>query len=534
MSASSKKKLRAEDNAARLTERQLAQAKEDKKVRLYTAAFAVVMALIVVVALVAGVNQAITSRGIRERKTTALTLNEHTLSNAELNYFFVDAVNNFYSQNGSYAAMFGLDLTKPLDQQVMSEESGETWADYFLETAEENARAAYAMADEAEAAGFTLSAEDQESIDTIPYNLETYAKLYGLSDAKAYVKAMYGRGATVESFQEYVRMNTLASEYQTSYKDSLTYDDNTINAKDAEDPNAYSSYSYSQYYLSTSRYLTDDATAEEKAAAAEADAKALTADTITTTEELDAAIAALEVNKELTSSASSFYANQRYVSVNSNLIDWISDASRKEGDRTYIANTSTTTDDNGQEVTTVSGYYVVYFHKALDNRFPLVNVRHILVAFEGTTDENGSTVYTDEAKAAAKSTAQDLLAQWKAGDATEESFAALATENSADTGSVSNGGLYEDVYPGQMVTAFNDWCFAEGRKAGDTNIIETEYGYHVMYFSGNTDYTYREYLITNDLADDDFTVWYTNLVDAVTMTEGNTKYVSTDLVLQNS
>ena len=532
MSASSKKKLRAEESAAKLTERQLAQQKEDKKVRMYTMAFALVMVLVLIVAIVAGVNQFITSRGIRERKTTALTLNNHTLSNAELNYYFIDAVNNFYSQNGSYAAMFGLDLTKPLDEQVMDEESGETWADYFLSSAEETARSVYAVADEAEANGFALSAEEQESIDTIPYNLETYAKLYGLSDARAYVKAMYGNGATVESFQNYVRLNTLASAYQTNYKDSLTYDAAALSAKDAEDPKVYTSYSYNQYYLSTSRYLTDDATAEEKAAAAEADAKALVADSITDTEKLDAAIAALDINKE-TSASSTFYENQRYVSVNSKLVDWISDSSRKEGDKTYIANTTTTTDDDGNEVSSISGYYVVYFHKAIDNRFPLVNVRHILVQYEGGTTENGVTVYSDEEKAAAKAAAEEILSQWKSGDATEESFAALAEEKSTDSGSSSNGGLYEDVYPGQMVSAFNDWCFADGRKSGDTGIVETEYGSHVMYFSGNTDYTYRDYLITSDLSEDDYTAWYTGLVDAMPMTVGNTKYVRTDLVLQN-
>ena len=84
-----------------------------------------------------------------------------------------------------------------------------------------------------------------------------------------------------------------------------------------------------------------------------------------------------------------------------------------------------------------------------------------------------------------------------------------------------------------MVSAFNDWCFADGRKSGDTGIVETEYGYHVMYFSGNTDYTYRDYLITSDLSEDDYTAWYTGLVDAMPMTVGNTKYVRTDLVLQN-
>ena len=40
MSASSKKKLRAEENTAKLTEKQLAQQKEDKKVKIYTKSMA--------------------------------------------------------------------------------------------------------------------------------------------------------------------------------------------------------------------------------------------------------------------------------------------------------------------------------------------------------------------------------------------------------------------------------------------------------------------------------------------------------------
>ena len=156
-------------------------------------------------------------------------------------------------------------------------------------------------------------------------------------------------------------------------------------------------------------------------------------------------------------------------------------------------------DEDGNEVTTTNGYYVVYFTSSNDNTFPLSNVRHILVSFEGgTTDDNGNTTYSDEEKAAAKTAAEDLLAQWESGEATEDSFAALANEHS-DDGDGTTGGLYENVYPGQMVTNFNDWCFDSSRKAGDTGIVETEYGYHVMYYVGDSDYTYRDYLIENEL-----------------------------------
>ena len=36
-----------------------------------------------------------------------------------------------------------------------------------------------------------------------------------------------------------------------------------------------------------------------------------------------------------------------------------------------------------------------------------------------------------------------------------------------------------------MVTSFNDWVFDETRKAGDVGIVETEYGWHIIYFIGD-------------------------------------------------
>ena len=112
-----------------------------------------------------------------------------------------------------------------------------------------------------------------------------------------------------------------------------------------------------------------------------------------------------------------------------------------------------------------------------------VDVRHILVMAEGgTTDEQGKTTYTDEEWAACEKKAQEVLDTWLAGDKTEESFAKLATEKTQDPGSQGTGGLYERVYEGRMVQAFNDWCFDESRKAGDYGLVKTEYGYHVMYF----------------------------------------------------
>lgn len=120
----------------------------------------------------------------------------------------------------------------------------------------------------------------------------------------------------------------------------------------------------------------------------------------------------------------------------------------------------------------------------------VVNVRHILIQPESTTADDGTSTVTDEAWAAAEEEAQRIYQLWLDGDATEESFAQLAEEYTQDAGSQTTGGLYEDVYPGQMVTEFNDWCFADGRQVGDHGVVKTSYGYHIMFFSGEGDYIY--------------------------------------------
>lgn len=115
----------------------------------------------------------------------------------------------------------------------------------------------------------------------------------------------------------------------------------------------------------------------------------------------------------------------------------------------------------------------------------VVDVRHILVLPEGATLDNLYTeTFSDEAWEAGAENAQAILDQWLAGDATEDSFAALANEKSADPGSNANGGLYTDVSQGDMVDAFDAWCFDSSRQVGDYGIVRTELGYHIMYFSG--------------------------------------------------
>ena len=121
----------------------------------------------------------------------------------------------------------------------------------------------------------------------------------------------------------------------------------------------------------------------------------------------------------------------------------------------------------------------------MDSKF--VDVRHILVQVKGGfSDVNGNMTHTDEEWATCEADAQAILDAWLSGEKTEESFAALANEKSEDPGSNTNGGLYEDVYMGQMVEPFETWCFDENRQYGDYGLVKTSYGYHVMFYVGNS------------------------------------------------
>jgi len=112
------------------------------------------------------------------------------------------------------------------------------------------------------------------------------------------------------------------------------------------------------------------------------------------------------------------------------------------------------------------------------------DVRHLLITpTGGSFDENGNKVYADSEWEICRETAQARLDEYLAGEKTETAFANLAAQYSQDTGSSEAGGLYENLTKEtNFVEEFKNWYLDESRKPGDTGLIKTEHGYHVMYF----------------------------------------------------
>lgn len=546
MSASDKKRLRKEQAAAQLTERQLREQAEAKKMKRLSIAFvAIMLAIALTAAGVLGV-RAVNNSGIIDRNTIAATIGEHQLNSVQMNYYLNDYIRQWASTYGeslaTYAAMMGLDINKPISQQVTYTDSDETWADRFLNDALERAKSDYALYDKAMADGFKLSEEDESALKLNIEQLKLYAMYSGYKNADKYLTALYGYGSDEESYSEYARISYIASAYYNKTKDALTYDDAAIRAEDDKDANKYSSFSYASYYLASSSFLTGGTTdekgnktftQEEKDAAvkkAEEVANGLLGAKDAT--ELDKLIAALEINKDKKDAASSKNDLIMYSSIPASLQSWLADKERKAGDITVIASETTSKDADGKETKTINGYYVVLFENRDDNLRPLANVRHLLVKFEGgTTDTSGNKTYSDAEKAKAKEEAEKFLQEWKDGAATEDSFIELVKKHS-DDGSKEEGGLFEDIHrQSAYVDSFRNWSIDPERKAGDTGVIVSEYGYHVMFYVGDDDLTYRDYMISEDLRAADMEEWQEGITKNVTITTGNTKRLNLDAVL---
>lgn len=131
------------------------------------------------------------------------------------------------------------------------------------------------------------------------------------------------------------------------------------------------------------------------------------------------------------------------------------------------------------------------------------DVRHILIQFPLDEKTGKQLKISDKEKEDYLKKAQDVLDLYKK-NPTEENYLKLVTEYSDDTASVSVGGLYTYVKKdGKYVAPFESWAVDSSRQVGDVEIVETIYGYHIMYFVksyGNA----KDYTTTRVAAGDKF------------------------------
>lgn len=298
------------------------------------------------------------------------TIGQETLTVGELQIYYWETVYNYINQNYYYLSAYGLDISKPLNEQSCALAEGQTWQQYFLDRSIETWQRYTTLQIMADEAGYQPDAEMQAFLDGLSESMQTTAADYGYDTVIAWLEDNCGAGVSEVGYLDYVTAYYEGTFYVTDMYDTL-----------------YPSVEEAEAYFT-------------------------------------------------------------------------------EHEDDFAA--SGVTRDSGK-------YY---------------DVRHILIEIKGGTETaEGTVVYSDEDWEACRKEAQAMLDDWKAGNATEEDFANYAMLYSADGGSSTNGGLYEDLTAEtNFIQGFKDWYLDESRQPGDTGLVQNTQssvqGYHIMYFSG--------------------------------------------------
>ncbi len=548
MSASQDKKRRQAERESGSSPKTLAEreaAVKARKERRTWTIVGVLVALFVVVIVLLNTNLLYTG-------TTSVTVGNYKFTNAEYQYYYTTAYNNFTYQYGSYASLLGLDTSADLDEQTVQsslftmlgleipeslqpadeEETAEfTWDDYFRETALQNMAQVTAIWDAAVKAGYTLSEEAAEEINSTIASFETMATANNLRGADGYAAVIYGKGVTASLVRELLERAYIAEEYSADIYESFEYSADEINAYYDENADAFDAISFDYYLVEAEKVeVTETVTDEETGEETEETNEEVTDETMAEAkEEADSLLEAAQsgalsfaeaVAETMGDEAEATEIKSLFgYSVTSGygvMAEWLLDSAREPGDMAVLENEGV-------------GYYVVCFNSRSDNSdYNGVAFRHILVNVE---DEDEDGEFSEEEIEAAEQKIQEIRDEWISDGETEDAFAALANANSDDTGSngsslySTEGGLYEHVAKDQMVEPINDWIFDDARQSGDSEIIYVESsnytGYHLVYFVGEDGYSYHDCLAlyglgyTNapqGLRQPDYEAWQSELI----------------------
>ncbi len=380
---------------------------------------------------------------IIQRNSPAARINGVTYTAGDMAYYYYNSrISVLNSTNGNVNTQQSL-------REQMTADGTRSWYDYVTEDALNIVTKTQLTVQAAKDAGFDGGEELESAVKDALDKLNLSAANSG-STPSQYLKAVFGPLMNRSTFERNLRQGLLAEQFIAHSTSITNYTDEQLNAVLEADTEAYQMVDYEYLLFLASDYNMDGSSDNEAALATAKSAAESAVEIYQSTNDL----------KMLSEQLECEYARTFAYPGTSELSSWLFDNTRKQGDCTIL-------DYYGM------GYWVLVFHDKRLAAFNPVDVRHILVA--------------DEAAA------NDLLAQFNAGDKSEESFAELARANSTDSGSAEDGGLYTGVYYGQMVQPFEDWCFDPSRQPGDTGIVQTDYGYHVMYFVCQDPYAYWQY-----------------------------------------
>lgn len=426
------------------------------------------------------------------------TVDGQKISIGMYDYYYASIV-SYYEQYASYG-YYSLDTTKDYSKQYTTDDDGNkiSWQKFFETEALKEVEQITTYYSKALEEGVTLTSAQKKTIDKQISTLKDSASQNDVS-LDQYIKANFGTYCSEDTIRLMLEQYYLSANYKGKFKCETKVTDNDVDKYYNDHKNDYKKIEF--YYIASPYDATDDNSKNESIKTAEKimakmkDKKSVIAlvpevyssyidsqvkssmeqdSTLTEKKAREEAVKSYESNVVTTVSGSDSPFDDK-------MNTWLFSDDTKVGSKKYYI------DENAKYI-----YIVLKTSKASVEEDETYTVRHILVAPESGSNSSSSTSekteYTDEQWAAAKKKADSILAKFNKTDKSEYEFAKLAEQYSTDSASTSSGsndsfgGLYESVTLGQMVPDFEKWSIDDSRKYGDTGIVKSDYGYHIMFF----------------------------------------------------
>lgn len=426
------------------------------------------------------------------------TVDGQKISIGMYDYYYASIV-SYYEQYASYG-YYSLDTTKDYSKQYTTDDDGNkiSWQKFFETEALKEVEQITTYYSKALEEGVTLTSAQKKTIDKQISTLKDSASQNDVS-LDQYIKANFGTYCSEDTIRIMLEQYYLSANYKGKFKCETKVTDNDVDKYYNDHKNDYKKIEF--YYIASPYDATDDNSKNESIKTAEKimakmkDKKSV----IALVPEVYSSYIDSQVKSSMAQDSTLTEKKAREEAVKSyesNVVTTVSGSDSPFDDKmnTWLFSDDTKVGSKKYYIDESAGYIYIVLKtsKASVEENETYTVRHILVAPESGSNSSSSTSekteYTDEQWAAAKKKADNILTKFNKTDKSEYEFAKLAEQYSTDSASTSSGsndsfgGLYESVTLGQMVPDFEKWSIDDSRKYGDTGIVKSDYGYHIMFF----------------------------------------------------
>lgn len=441
--------------------------------------------------------------------SVALTVDDTKVSRGMFSYYYTNIV-NYYEQ---YASEVGLDTTADYKTAYTVDDDGNkiSWYDFFKQEALEQLETTTKLYTAGINTGLTITEPQKAVVDEYVESTRTSATAQGYASLDDYLHDIYGEYCSEETFRLFYEQFIISSAYQGWYEAQQTYDEKQIDKYFNEHKRDYQQINVC--YIAIPYDETDENTKAESQKLVESYMNKITdrQSMLDLIPELykdyieQDAQSAMESYEAMTDEQKEQYIDQYGAAMTK-------EEAIKQSTAAYEQSIDITITSSfapfGDEISDwlfsddtpigAKQYHIIsengYAYIVLKSEEPSVDesktyaVRHILIQPKADDEEKQQNLeFTDEQWKEAEEKANAVLEEYNK-NKTEFSFALLSEEKNEDTASTVAGmsglygGLYAGTPEGKMVPQFEGWALDSSRKYGDTEIVKTDYGYHIMFF----------------------------------------------------